>query len=224
MSSVVSTAVAEKPGRSSQPAPSRRAEALAERLEQGARMLADFAATLTDAEWQTRLPKDGRKIGVIVHHVASQYMLEIKVALIVVAGQPVKGLTNADVDAVNAAHAKEFDTRDESAGARAARAEQRGRRGDDPCVERRRPRSRGAGVAVRRRAAHVPDGARRPRRPAQLSPPRDHSRGVEEVSKGGVRPRSDPAAQLPSISCRNEITCKIRTSGTRNVGTSVSGN
>ena len=83
MSSVVSTAVAEKPGRSSPTAPSRRAEALAERLEQGARMLADFAATLTDAEWQTRLPKDGRKIGVIVHHVASQYMLEIKVALMV---------------------------------------------------------------------------------------------------------------------------------------------
>jgi len=109
MSSVVSTAVAEKPGRSSAPAPSRRAEALAERLEQGARMLADFAATLTDAEWQTRLPKDGRKIRTIVHHVASQYMLEIKVALIVVAGQPVKGLTNADVDAVNAAHAKEFE-------------------------------------------------------------------------------------------------------------------
>ncbi len=69
----------------------------------------DFAATLTDAEWQTRLPKDGRKIGVIVHHVASQYMLEIKVALMVLDGQPIKGLTNADVDAVNGAHAKEFE-------------------------------------------------------------------------------------------------------------------
>ena len=80
MSSVVSTAVAEKPGFSSQPAPSRRAEALAERLEQGARKLAGLAATLTDAEWQMRLPKDGRKIGVIVHHVASQYTLEIKPA------------------------------------------------------------------------------------------------------------------------------------------------
>ena len=109
MSSVVSTAVADKPERSSQPATSRRAEALAQRLEQGARMLGDFAATLTDAEWQTRLPKDGRKVGVIVHHVASQYMLEIKVALMVLAGQPIKGLTNADIDAVNAAHAKEFE-------------------------------------------------------------------------------------------------------------------
>lgn len=109
MSKVVSTAVAEVSGRSSQIAPSRRAEALAERLERGARMLADLATTLTDAEWQTRLPKDGRKIGVVVHHVASQYTLEIKVALMVAGGQPVQGLTNADVDAVNAAHAKEFE-------------------------------------------------------------------------------------------------------------------
>jgi len=102
------TAVAEVSSRSSQITPSRRAEALAERLERGARMLAEFAATLTDAEWQTRLSKDSRKIGTIVHHVASQYTLEIKVALMVVSGQPIKGLTNADVDAVNAAHAKEF--------------------------------------------------------------------------------------------------------------------
>ncbi|HKW03050.1 MAG TPA: DinB family protein [Vicinamibacterales bacterium] len=109
MSKSVSTAVAEKSEHSSQPAASRRAEALAERLEQGARMLADFATTLTDAEWKTRLPKDSRKIGTIVHHVASQYMLEIKVALMVVSGQPITGLTNADVDAVNAAHAKEFE-------------------------------------------------------------------------------------------------------------------
>lgn len=108
MSSVVSTAVAEESGRASNAAPSRRAEALAVRLEQGARALAELAASLTDAEWQTRLPKDRRTIGVVVHHVASQYTLEIKVALMVAGGQPIKGLTNADVDAVNAAHAKEF--------------------------------------------------------------------------------------------------------------------
>jgi len=109
MSKTVSTAVAEAPSRSSPITPSRRAEALAERLERGARMLADFAITLTDAQWQTRLPKDHRKIGTIVHHVASQYTLEIKVALMVVGGEAIKGLTNADVDAVNAAHAREFE-------------------------------------------------------------------------------------------------------------------
>ena len=53
----------------------RRSEALAARLESGATALADFAATLSEAEWQTRLPKDGRKIGVVVHHVASMYTM-----------------------------------------------------------------------------------------------------------------------------------------------------
>ena len=40
------------------------------------------------AEWQTRLPKDGRKIGVVVHHVATMYPLEIKLAQALAAGQP----------------------------------------------------------------------------------------------------------------------------------------
>ena len=107
MTSVVSTAVADKSERSSPTAPSQRANALADRLEQGARALADFAATLTDAEWQTRLPKDGRKIGVVVHHVASMYPLEIQLAQMVAAGKPVTGVTKEDVNAINAAHAKE---------------------------------------------------------------------------------------------------------------------
>jgi len=42
-----------------------RSEALATRLEAGASALAAFANTLSEAEWQTRLPKDGRKIGVV---------------------------------------------------------------------------------------------------------------------------------------------------------------
>ena len=57
-----------------------RADALADRLEQGARALATFASGLTDAEWQTRVPGDGRKIGVVVHHVATMYPLEIQLA------------------------------------------------------------------------------------------------------------------------------------------------
>jgi hypothetical protein len=58
--------------------PGRRAQALADRLEQGARALADFASSLDEALWQARLPHDGRKIGVVVHHVASMYPLEIQ--------------------------------------------------------------------------------------------------------------------------------------------------
>ena len=87
----------------------KRTNALAERLEQGARALGDFASQLTDAEWQMRLPKDGRKIGVIVHHVASVYPLEIQLALTIADGKPITGVTSTNVDEMNAEHAKKND-------------------------------------------------------------------------------------------------------------------
>jgi hypothetical protein len=86
-----------------------RTDALADRLEQGARALAAFASALTDAEWQTRVPKDGRKIGVVVHHVANMYPLEIQLAQTLAGGEPVAGVTWDAVNAMNAAHAKEHD-------------------------------------------------------------------------------------------------------------------
>ena len=67
---------------------SKRINALADRLEQGAHALADFASALTDAEWKTRVPKDGRKVGVIVHHVATVYPLEIQLARAIAGGNP----------------------------------------------------------------------------------------------------------------------------------------
>ena len=88
---------------------SRRTNALATRLEQGAQALADFASALTDAEWQMRLPKDGRKIGVIVHHVASVYPLEMRLAHTVARGEAVENLTSESVDKMNAEHAKKFE-------------------------------------------------------------------------------------------------------------------
>ena len=87
---------------------SQRANALADRLEQGARALATFASALTDAEWQTPVPKE-RKIGVIVHHVASMYPLEIQLAQTLASGKPVAGVTWAAVHELNAGHAKEYD-------------------------------------------------------------------------------------------------------------------
>jgi SAM-dependent methyltransferase len=90
--------------------PSRqRARALADRLEEGASALAAFASALTDGEWQTRVPKDGRKIGVIVHHVATVYPIEIELAQTLAAGKPVVGLTMDNVHEMNARHAKEYD-------------------------------------------------------------------------------------------------------------------
>jgi hypothetical protein len=86
-----------------------RANALAERLEQGAQALASFAEGLTEAEWQTRIPRDGRKIGVVVHHVASMYPLEIEASLTLAAGKPVTGMTSDVINEINARHAGEND-------------------------------------------------------------------------------------------------------------------
>jgi hypothetical protein len=91
----------------SAPARSARANALAERLERGAEALAVLAASLTDAEWKTPIPHDGRAIGVVVHHVGTMYPLEIELAQVLASGQPVVGVTMAKVHEINAAHARE---------------------------------------------------------------------------------------------------------------------
>jgi hypothetical protein len=85
------------------------ANGLAERLEQGAAALAALAKGLSDTEWQTPLPHDGRKIGVVVHHVGNMYPLEIQLAQKIAAGEPVTGVTSDAVDGINAAHAREHD-------------------------------------------------------------------------------------------------------------------
>jgi DinB superfamily len=89
---------------------SSRTEALAKRLEQGASALAAFASNLSDGEWQTRVPKDGRKVGVLVHHVANLYPLEIQLAQRLAAGQTIAGVAWDDIHAGNAGHAVEHDT------------------------------------------------------------------------------------------------------------------
>ena len=88
---------------------SQRSEALAKRLEQGAGALVDFASTLTDAQWNSRLPGDGRKIGVVVHHVASVYPIEIQLAQTLASGQPVSGVTMDAIHTMNAGHATDND-------------------------------------------------------------------------------------------------------------------
>ncbi len=89
---------------------SERAAALADRLEQGARALAMFADTLTDAEWRTSVgTSDRRTIGVIVHHVASIYPIEIQLARVLAAGNAVRDVTWEAIAEINAGHAKEYE-------------------------------------------------------------------------------------------------------------------
>ena len=85
----------------------KRAENLAETLEKGARALASFASNLTESEWQRTVPKDGRKIGVVVHHVATVYPLEVRLAQAVAKGEPVVGVDMEGIHKMNAGHSEE---------------------------------------------------------------------------------------------------------------------
>jgi hypothetical protein len=85
---------------------SARSHALADRLERGAHALAKLATGLTDEEWGTPMGRDPRAIGVVVHHVASVYPIEIQLAQAVAGGQPITGVTPADIDIMNANHAR----------------------------------------------------------------------------------------------------------------------
>src|SRR5919107_1665363 len=93
-----------------------RSDVLAERLEQGARALAAFASGLSDEEWQLPVPKDGRRVGVVVHHVATMYPLELTLAQTLAAGNPIVGVTWDVVHQINAQHARDHaDTTKEEA-------------------------------------------------------------------------------------------------------------
>ena len=122
---------------------SRHANALADRLEQGARALIAFATGLTDAEWRTRVPHDGRTVGVIVHHVASVYPIEIQLAQTIADGKPVTGVTMDDMHAMNAKHAAEHAAVTKAGGARSA--------SHATATPRRRPSARSATNSSRRR-------------------------------------------------------------------------
>jgi len=87
---------------------SRRAALLADRIEQGAAGLAAFAEGISEAEWH--LPVSGtdhRSVGVIVHHVASMYPIEIDVAKAVAGGNAVTDVSWDAVAQINAKHAQD---------------------------------------------------------------------------------------------------------------------
>jgi len=87
---------------------SRRAELLADRIEEGAAGLAAFAEGLSEAEWRTPVSgSDSRSVGVIVHHVASVYPIEIDLARTIASGKAVTDVTNEVVAEMNAKHAQD---------------------------------------------------------------------------------------------------------------------
>ena len=85
-----------------------RANVLAKRLLLGANTLATFAEGLSDSEWNKPVLGDGRTIGVVVHHVANVYPLEVKLAKSLAIGNPITEATMDAINQMNADHAKEF--------------------------------------------------------------------------------------------------------------------
>ena len=86
----------------------RRAEALADRIEEGAANLATFAEGLSESQWQTPVSgSDSRSVGVTVHHVASVYPIEIDLARAIASGKAVTEVTWEAVANLNGKHAQE---------------------------------------------------------------------------------------------------------------------
>lgn len=84
-----------------------RANALADRLILGANMLSNFVKGLSDSEWNKPVLVDGRTIGVVVHHVASVYSIEIELAQTLAKGKSITEVTKEVIDKMNAKHAIE---------------------------------------------------------------------------------------------------------------------
>lgn len=88
---------------------SRRADALAARIQAGATALAAFAETLSDEDW--RLPLSGtdrRPIGVVIHHVATVYPIEVGLARKIASGEPIIDVTWELLAELNGQHANEY--------------------------------------------------------------------------------------------------------------------
>jgi hypothetical protein len=86
---------------------SKRTEALATRLEQGAAQLSTYAESLNLRQWAAPVAGEGRSVGSLVHHVANMYPIEIDVAQTIAKGQAVAGVTWDVVAEINAKHALE---------------------------------------------------------------------------------------------------------------------
>jgi hypothetical protein len=85
-----------------------RANVLADRIELGAESLANLVEGLSDSEWEMVIPGEERKVGVLVHHVASSYQAEIDLASQISEGKPIIGVTSEEIDGINADHARDY--------------------------------------------------------------------------------------------------------------------
>ncbi|MEN8251380.1 MAG: DinB family protein [Bacteroidota bacterium] len=92
-----------------------RSDLLADRIIQGAEKLAALIEGLSDEEYQSLVTNEKRPVGVLVHHVAVSYPIEIDLAMQLAEGKPIEGVTWDVIDGINEEHAHEFAKVDKSA-------------------------------------------------------------------------------------------------------------
>lgn len=93
----------------------KRTEVLATRLEEGIDQLVSYAEGLTLEEWTTTIPQEGRTVGVLVHHVATMFPVEMELAATISNNQAIAGVTWEMVAEMNANHAAEHAQPDRAA-------------------------------------------------------------------------------------------------------------
>ena len=76
-------------------------------FSQRANLLADFSEGLSENDWNKPVLGDGRSVGVVVHHVASVYPIEVEPAQVIASGKPITEVSKEAIDQMNAAHASE---------------------------------------------------------------------------------------------------------------------
>ena len=88
---------------------SRRSELLAARIEEGAAGLAAFVEGLSETEWRAPMTtgNDRRPVGVVVHHVAFVYPIEVDLAKAIAGGKAVTDVTWEVVAGLNGKHASD---------------------------------------------------------------------------------------------------------------------
>lgn len=89
---------------------SERAHDLADRFEQANEELIAFARGLSETQWRTLCPREGRTVGAVVYHIAEGHALTTEVARSIALGEPLpEGLvqSNEEADLKNARQAKE---------------------------------------------------------------------------------------------------------------------
>jgi len=86
---------------------SERAAALAAEFERVNNELIATVEGLSDAQWRTTCAAEGWPVGVTAHHVAVSHGPVAGLAMLIANGQPLPGITPAQIDAGNAQHARE---------------------------------------------------------------------------------------------------------------------